>query len=121
MISDGDWPLRTPTSEELIEIFVSRSIWHGSYCVTFSRTLAFPDVVMWLEKDPDALSNVAIFGVEKHVYTFSDLKGLLDRLEGKRSKKSKGKRKAQESEDEDGSRKRQKKSSKASSSKSHNN
>lgn len=133
MIDDGDWPIRQPTSDELIKVFVSKSVWHASYRPYFPRALAFPELIKWLEKHSDAPSNMDVFGVVKQLYTFSEFKVVLGRLErsagksveksAERSlKKGKGKRdRDRDSEDsEDGGSKKKKRASKASGSKSRN-
>jgi hypothetical protein len=98
MLSDGTWTLRKPSSDELIEIFVSKSVWHAKYSKLFPKVRGFPEVQKWLEHGHDSPSNLDVFGVEKQSYSFKDLHKLLDDLELIRVKK--GKRKAKDSIDE---------------------
>jgi hypothetical protein len=90
IITDGSWTLKTLTNVELIEVFVSKSVWHGSYSKLFPKVKTFPPLKKWLEGGPDAPSNMDVFGVEKQLYTFKDLKDVLENLE-ERAKKTKRK------------------------------
>lgn len=98
MVADGTWTLKTLTGDELIEVFVSKSVWHANYSKLFPRVKNFPLLVKWLGNVADAPSNMEIFGVEKGTYTFKDLKEVLERMEeakvkqNKRGEKGKGKR-----------------------------
>ena len=78
MIKEGDWTLKTLTSDELVEIFVSQSVWHASYRKLFPKVKDHADLLEWLENKPDGSSNVEVFGVEKQFYTFKDLQKFLD-------------------------------------------
>ena len=110
MISDGTWPLEPVSTDDLIEIFVSKSVYHASYQKLFSKAQEYPQIIAWLLNDHDSPTSYDIFGLQKSVYTFKDLKAVLESLD---ASSSKGKRKAS---DDDGERER-KKSKKASSSK----
>jgi hypothetical protein len=105
MISDGTWPFpdKIPT-DDLIEVFVSKSVFHANYQKLFSRAQEHPQIVAWLLNDHDPPSNYDVFGVQKAVYTFRDLKSVLESGEGG-SSSGKGKRKAS---DEDGGKERKK-------------
>jgi hypothetical protein len=105
MINDSTWPYpeKLPT-DDLVEVFVSRSVFHASYQKLFSRAQEHPQILAWLLNDHDSPSSYDIFGVQKSVYTFRDLKRVLDSADGGGSS-SKGKRKAS---DEDGGKERKK-------------
>jgi hypothetical protein len=104
MVSDGSWMLNQPTSDEIIEIFVSKSVWHANYSKLFPRARNFEVVLQWLEHGHNSPSNVDVFGVEKQFYSFKDLRDVLDKLELACMKK--GKRKGRS--DEGGQKKKQK-------------
>jgi hypothetical protein len=105
MIGAGTWTLPTLTNDKLIEIFVSKSTWHGRYSKLFPQVQAYPHLVAWLEHAPNAVSGATLFGVAKQTYMFQDLEDLLGDL-----KKEKMKRKGKESGEANSS-KRDKKSS----------
>jgi hypothetical protein len=111
MISDGIWPFKLLSTDTLVEIFVSKSVWYTHYVKIFPRAEKFPELVKWLECAEDAPSGGSIFGVQKQTYTFKDLKNALEVLEASAYKKGK-KRMRDEDEDVDqSSRKKHKKHS----------
>jgi hypothetical protein len=73
MITDGLWKEKKPTNDELIEVFVSRSMWHEKYRKFFPRAMKIPWLFKWLENDQDSPLNLDIFGEEKQLYNFKDL------------------------------------------------
>jgi hypothetical protein len=86
MKRNGTWTLAGKLSmEDLIEIFVSKSAWYDKYMKLFPRALKYPSLKKWLENGDDAPSSLEIFGGDegqlrqKTMYTFVDLKGLLDK------------------------------------------
>jgi hypothetical protein len=81
MIKDGSWTIGPVTGTELVEIFVSNSVWHANYTKLFPKLNDHPDVLKWLKNTDDAPSGFDIFGVERHMYTFKDLRKLLDARE----------------------------------------
>jgi hypothetical protein len=103
MIENGSWNVKQPTTDQLVEIFVSKSVWHGYYSKVFPEVHRYPLLHKWLLKASDAPPNVEIFEKEKHLYTFKDLMDVLERLDSKKH----GKRKAKGSVDE-GQRKKKK-------------
>jgi hypothetical protein len=107
MIEDGTWNIRTPSTDQVVELFVSKSVWHGYYRKYFPKVEAYPLLVKWLRKDPDAPSNVTIFGKERNFFNFKDLIAALQELDKGQSRK----RKAKESDD-DGIEKKKKKKGK---------
>jgi hypothetical protein len=114
MISDGTWPLDPISTDDLVEIFVSKSVYHANYQKIFSRATEHPQIIAWLLNDQDSPTSYDVFGVQKSVYTFKDLKALLESAEGG-SSSGKGKRKASDDDRE----REKKKSKKSSSSKRH--
>ena len=92
MTSEGTWSLRKPKAEELVEIFMSKSVWHSSYQKFFPMAKDYPLLLSWLDNAEDAPSNIDVFGEEKNPYTFKDFQAFINRAEVMR--KGKGKRKA---------------------------
>jgi hypothetical protein len=85
---------------DIIECFVSKTVWHSKYTAFFPRIKLYPELLGWLESRPNARDGMGIFGFEKTAYSFSDLKAVmaaLDKLD-KRAK-GKGKRKARDEGD----------------------
>ena len=48
-----------------MDIFVSKSIWFTYYVSNFSQVEKFPDLLMWLEEDENASSDVEVWGYKK--------------------------------------------------------
>jgi hypothetical protein len=127
MVADGTWSIKVPATDELVEVFVSKSVWHQNYTKVFPSAKTFPKVLAWLEQpynkldsDDDGDSsafNVQIFGVNKTLYKFKDLKDVVKKLE-KRREKRKRKDEDEGSNDEVVVEKSHKKSKKASTSQS---
>ena len=100
------WPSTCPepTATDIIEIFISKSMWHQYYVALFSHISKYPDMVEWLEDGEDRPSDVDVWGLQKTSYTFSDLKKWLNEqksslaadVEEQMDKKEKGKEKKKE-------------------------
>jgi hypothetical protein len=102
MKSTGTWPTTCPqpTATDIIEIFISKSMWHQYYVACFSNISKYPDMVEWLEEEgEDRPSSVDVWGFQKTSYTFADLKKWLNEhkyllaadVEEQMDKKEKGK------------------------------
>jgi hypothetical protein len=63
----------------LIEVFIARSTWFKSYGRFFPQVKNYPDLLLWLEEDPEALSDVEVWGYEQATYVFKDLEEFLKR------------------------------------------
>jgi len=98
----GTWPTTCPqpTATDIIEIFISKSMWHQYYVALFSNISKYPDMVEWLEEDgEDRPSSVDVWGFQKTSYAFADLKKWLNEqksslaadVEEQMDKKEKGK------------------------------
>jgi hypothetical protein len=74
MTGDGTWTLRKPRSDELIEIFVSKGVWHSKYQKLFLAAKDHGLLLKWLENGQNPPSNITVFGDEKNSYSFKDLK-----------------------------------------------
>jgi hypothetical protein len=86
MIGDGTWTLGPITNDELIEVFVSKSVYHASYPGLFTKACNHPAILAWLKNEDGAPTGLEVFGRQKSLYTFRDLKGVLDA--GKEKRKS---------------------------------
>ena len=89
----GQWQGKRPSATDLIEIFQSKSMWHAHHAKAFSRVSGYPEMVLWLEKDKDAPSDVGLWGYEKSTYNFKDLFAYLEDQD-KLGQKRKGRMKA---------------------------
>jgi hypothetical protein len=110
MRNDGTWTLRKPSSDEMVELFISKSSWHENFTKLLPVAKRYPLLVAWLEQAEDAPEDDDVWGVQKGCYSFGDLEGLLSKLKDRREKKSK--RKAEGSVE--GSNRRKSKSKKSS-------
>ena len=97
MMVDGTWTLGKVSADTLIELFVSKTVWYTYYAKLFPRVAKYSNLKQWLENDLNAQSSHDIWGVEKAVYTFQDLKGLLEFWDARSKRKEK--RKLKESQD----------------------
>jgi hypothetical protein len=115
MIKASTWTLDPVLNDELIEIFVSKSVYHANYAKLFPQVHHYPQLLAWLKGDSE--SGVDIFGFQKSAYTFKDLKMVLEEPGSGgngSSSRGKGKRKVDDDDAKD-----EKKKSKKSSSKHH--
>ena len=46
---------------DLIEIFQSKSMWHAHHAKAFSKVGNYPGMVSWLNREKNALSNMALW------------------------------------------------------------
>jgi hypothetical protein len=81
MIAEGTWTLKTLTGDELIEVFVSKSVWHANYRKLFPKVAKHAALLRWLQGGAGAPTNVEIFGAEKQTFNFRDLGKVLSVLE----------------------------------------
>jgi hypothetical protein len=93
MIKTGSWSQGQLTGDDLVELFVSKSVYHANYTKLFPKAKEYAELEKWLDGSKDAPSNFELFGVEKQLYTFKDLKTILEtyELQGKRKKVGDGK------------------------------
>jgi hypothetical protein len=73
MTTAGTWTVKRPTRTDIIALFVSKSFFHSHYKRYFSKVVEYEEMVAWLDQREDRLSDVDVWGVEKAVYTFTDL------------------------------------------------
>jgi hypothetical protein len=93
----GTWPsgLKTPTSMDIILLFIGKSVWYDSWSKTFPNVIRYPEMVKWLKAEEDCQSDLEVWGNTQSVYTFSDLVVWLENggTLVKKSKRRKGERK----------------------------
>ena len=77
MVARRTWTFKRPSRTDLIELFVSKSFYHSHYRPLFSKVANHPEMVAWLEGQPDSV-DVDVWGVKKLSYTFSHLRVWLD-------------------------------------------
>ena len=86
LVADGMWP-RKPIGEDVIEIFVAKSTWYKQYVPAFKPLSNYPAMRNWLDETEDAPSGEDLFGVDKPLYTITDLLDYYARMKAKRGKK----------------------------------
>jgi hypothetical protein len=99
LVSGGGWPAsqKKPKSEDLIEVFISRSTFFKNYLPPFPHVPDYPDLQRWLKNEENVPTDLEAWGMQKNIYTFKDLEEVLDRMEekkesgGKKANKSKKK------------------------------
>ena len=63
---EGTWPAtRKVRQTAVIELFVSKTMWHSHVAKPFKNISDYPDMQLWLEEDKGAPSDLALWGVEK--------------------------------------------------------
>jgi hypothetical protein len=120
MASAGKWAIRKPSDTEVVELFIGKTMWHDKLKKTFSRVSKYPEMLKWLNEEEDGLPDIDVWGEEKTLFTFKDLKSWLDdkdmtvkrrmdkgkaREEEKMEKKKKKKKRQEEDKEEGSSRK----------------
>jgi hypothetical protein len=88
MISNKTWVGDKLTGADLIQLFISKSYFHSHYKKFFSKVSNYPELVDWLEGNPEAPSDIELWGEEKASYTFKDLEIFLEE-HGRKKKKGK--------------------------------
>ncbi len=78
---------------DLIQLFISKLFWHSHYKPLFFKVSNSPDMVAWLEGDENRATDKVLWGFQKSIYQYKDLK---EYLEKKEKKKGKGRAKANE-------------------------
>jgi hypothetical protein len=102
-VADGSWTGGKLTNVDLIQLFVSKSFWHSHYKPLFSKVSNYPDMLKWLEREKDRLSDEVLWGYKKGSYQFKDLKVYMEQNE---KKKGKGKGKVKDEKSEGSSKKK---------------
>lgn len=104
MVAAGTWPGRKPSNTDIVEIFVSKSMWFSHYKKNFAKLSNYPLMVEWLENGDDKPDDATVWGLAKSAYTFKDLSvflgngGTINLGEEGSEKRAKGKKKARNEE-----------------------
>jgi hypothetical protein len=71
----GTWPpgLKTPTSMDIILLFIGKSTWYDSWTKTFPAITKYPEMVKWLKCEEGHQSDLEVWGSVQNVYHFPDL------------------------------------------------
>ncbi|EDR02211.1 uncharacterized protein LACBIDRAFT_332556 [Laccaria bicolor S238N-H82] len=91
MVAEHKWKAqfgKYPNKTEVIGLFVAKTTWHNSYAKVFPMVEGYEDMVAWLEGDPDAKSDLDLWGVTKSKYSITDLVEWLKKQKGKKVGKS---------------------------------
>jgi hypothetical protein len=108
MVTAGTWTHRSPTNDDIIEVFTSKSTYFKYYAKLFPKVPLFPAAQKWLRSDDDASSDSKIWDFRKP--SFENLAVILNnqaidvdldeekRKGGKNKDKEKGKKKEKEKE-----------------------
>jgi hypothetical protein len=110
MSAAGTWTLKSPSADELVEVFVSKSVWHRNYKL-FARVKEFPLLIQWME-GKSGPTDMDIFGYQRPTYSFSDLRKFLAKADEDVQSPSKGKRKVDDDDGGGSPKKREKKDGK---------
>lgn len=73
MCEEHTWPGRRPSDTTVIELFVSKSMWHKYYKPLFGQAHNHADMEKWLQNAENKLSSVVVWGIQKSQYNFVDL------------------------------------------------
>jgi hypothetical protein len=79
MVADQTWTGKRPSTIQLADLFISKTMFFSFYRRAFSKVSKFPQMVKWLQGGEDAPNDVEVWGYEKGLYNFTDL---LEFLEG---------------------------------------
>jgi hypothetical protein len=91
---EGSWPGKKPSATDLIEVFVSKSMWFSHYKPAFPKVADYPEMVKWLENSDDKGTDLEVWGVEKGSYSLLDLRRFVDNgTLAEKKGKGKGKKK----------------------------
>lgn len=72
MIDNGTWTLDLPSEIDIIEIFISKSVYYRSYPTTFGKMDQHPRLRRWLEDENDTPSDYSVWGFTR-APNFGDL------------------------------------------------
>jgi hypothetical protein len=91
MVAEHKWLTKFgkyPNKTEIIGLFVAKTTWHNSYAKVFPMVDSYEHMLAWLEGDPDAKSDLDLWGVTKSKYSIADLGEWLKKQKGKKVVKS---------------------------------
>ena len=94
----GTWPseLKSPSSMDVILLFIGKSAWYDSWSKTFPHVTKYPEMVKWLKSEDDCKPDLEVWGCDQNTYSFLDLIKWLENggslvVVEEKSKKRKGK------------------------------
>ena len=95
MYREGSWPApKMVNKTTIVELFVSKTMWHSHVQRFFKNIADYPEMQMWLEGGED--DDLGVWGVTKTSFTFNDLATYMEDINKLRAKKGKGKKKEKE-------------------------
>jgi hypothetical protein len=71
----GTWKHKTPSNDDVIEVFMGKSSYFQYHCTIFPMVNRYPAMEKWLLNASDAPPDVEVWGYEKQ--TFGNLKKIL--------------------------------------------
>lgn len=71
-IADGTWVGKSPSKDDVIEIFISKSVWYNRF-KHFDHVDPKSKLYLWLEGKAGAPSGLEVFGIKKDNYSWADL------------------------------------------------
>ena len=95
LVANGRWPAsqKKPKSEDLIEVFISKSAFFKNYQPYFPRIEHdYPVLHLWLKNEEDVPTDLEAWGFQKNTYMFKDLEDFLERVKPGKGKESSGKK-----------------------------
>lgn len=65
---------KKPSERAIIQLFISTSQFYGAWSKAFKPVFAqYPQMKLWLQKDPEALDAETVWGTKQDIYTIKDL------------------------------------------------
>ena len=97
IVLEGRWPNRYQkvTVTEIRQIFVSKTVWHAQYVPCFQNIADHENMVEWLEGSGSDMDE-EVWGFNKAIYQYSDLKEQLDKKQKQRQKQKQIKKKKED-------------------------
>ena len=97
IVLEGRWPNRYQkvTVTEIRQIFVSKTVWHAQYVPCFQNIADHENMVEWLEGSGSDMDE-EVWGFNKAIYQYSNLKEWLDKKQKQRQKQKQMKKKKED-------------------------
>ena len=80
MKKDNTWTQPPVSADDIVELFVSKTVYHRNYRKLFPQVQKFPVLKAWLEGADNAPLDSDVWDNVKGVYTFADLQKNLEGL-----------------------------------------
>lgn len=81
MMAAGEWRFEKPAFIDIVEVFVSKSVWFQHYHTNFSKLSGYPIMMKWMEGGDEAPRDWDVWGFARQSYSFKDLKHYLSKPE----------------------------------------